>query len=62
MPQTTKCLKIPWRMIQAICGRTLDKDQRRQLHDWITKRGIGDYWEIVQEGVTMFCPDKQIPQ
>ena len=32
----------------------LSRDQRQKLHHAITKQGIDDFWEIVDEGLTMF--------
>jgi RHS repeat-associated protein len=42
------------RQIEKHCGRPLTKDERRRLHDIITKQGFG-LDEIVQIGVGEFC-------
>ena len=45
------------RRIQARCGKKLTDDERRRLHDAITKQGYGlDI--IVEIRVGMFCPGK----
>ena len=41
--------------IEKRCGRKLDPDEQRQLHDEITKGGYSPD-EIIEIGVGMFCP------
>jgi hypothetical protein len=45
------------RQIEQRCGRPLTKDERRRLHDEITKGGYSPQ-EQVEIGVGMFCPGR----
>lgn len=49
-----KQFKEAARQIERTCGKSLTPDQRRRLHDLITKQGFS-LKEIVEIGVGEFC-------